>query len=274
MYRRAEQKDLARLTELFVASFGDSPEFARMALEDFTGIQNVFVAEQGASIVASLCAVPVTLQDKKGAYFYAVCSDEKWRGQGIMTGLMKAVQDRLAKEGAQFVTLIPASGGLFDFYAQRGFQNAFAKRKIERTIRNNLWAVAEFDTITANGFENIRKKYAPNSVMLSSCAWRCVITNLYSGGLTTVSTEDGYGLYFKKADKLRFIELFANSDKAAEYILEAARQKDGVEKAEILLGENQNLFLGEGTLQDYGMIRFLGAGFDVRECYMRLMLDD
>ena len=46
-----------------------------------------------------------------------------------------------------------------------------------------------------------------------------------------------------------------------------------VEKAVITVGAAQNLFLGEGTRQDYGMIRFEGEPFDVSESYMRLMLD-
>lgn len=274
MYRRAQQTDLPRLVELFVQAFGDSDEFAKMALEQFTGIQNVFVAEQGMQIVASLCAVPVTLGDKKGAYFYAVCSDEQWRGQGIMTGLMKSAQDKLMQEGLQFITLIPATECLFDFYAQRGFQKAFSKRVVQRNIRNNLWAVADFDTITANALESLRRKYAPDGVMFGSSAYKLVLANLYSGGLTTVSTDHGYGLYFKKNDTLKIIELFADSDKDAEYILEAIRQKESIETAAIHLGESQNLFLGEGAVQDYGMIRFLGAGFDLSDSYMRLMLDD
>ena len=46
-----------------------------------------------------------------------------------------------------------------------------------------------------------------------------------------------------------------------------------MEKAVITVGATQNLFLGEGTRQDYGMIRFEGEPFDVSESYMRLMLD-
>ena len=60
----------------------------------------------------------------------------------------------------------------------------------------------------------------------------------------------------------------------AALLMEAAREKEViVEKAVITVGAAQNLFLGEGTRQDYGMIRFEGEAFDVSESYMRLMLD-
>ena len=53
-----------------------------------------------------------------------------------------------------------------------------------------------------------------------------------------------------------------------------AREKEViVEKAVITVGAAQTLFLGEGTRQEYGMIRFDGEPFDVSESYMRLMLE-
>lgn len=274
MFRKAQKEDLAELIRLFVGAFGGTETFAQMVMERFAGFENVYVAQQGEKLAASLCAVPVTLKGKKGVYYYGVCTDPKWRGQGIMTGLMNAVKEKLTAEGVPFAVLIPANEGLFNFYAQRGFQKAFAKRQLVRSIPNNLWAVAEFDTITAKGLELMRQKYMPDSVMFQSSAYVEVLTDLYSGGLTTLSTDNGYGLYFKRNDRLEFIELFAKTDRDAEYLLEAARQKESVDTALIQLGQCQNLFLGEGSVKDYGMIQFFGPSFDVDECYMRLMLDD
>ena len=54
----------------------------------------------------------------------------------------------------------------------------------------------------------------------------------------------------------------------------AAREKEViVERAVITVGAAQNLFLGEGRRQDYGMIRFDAEPFDVEESYMRLMME-
>ena len=63
-------------------------------------------------------------------------------------------------------------------------------------------------------------------------------------------------------------------ERMAEVLMEAAREKEViVEKAVITVGAAQPLFLGEGTRQEYGMIRFDGEPFDVSETYMRLMLE-
>ena len=66
----------------------------------------------------------------------------------------------------------------------------------------------------------------------------------------------------------------AEDDRAAEVLMEAARQKEVVvERAVVTVGAAQPLFYGEGTRQEYGMIRFTAAPFDVGESYMRLMLE-
>ena len=102
-----------------------------------------------------------------------------------------------------------------------------------------------------------------------------VLTDLYARGATIVSSEKGYGIYFRREDTLYFVELMAEDDRSAEVLMEAAREKEViVERAVITVGAAQNLFLGEGTRQDYGMIRFDAEPFDVAESYMRLMLEN
>ena len=101
-----------------------------------------------------------------------------------------------------------------------------------------------------------------------------LLTDLYARGATIVSSEKGYGIYFRREDTLYFVELMADDDRSAEVLMEAAREKEViVERAVITVGAAQNLFLGEGTRQDYGMIRFDAEPFDVEESYMRLMME-
>ena len=95
-----------------------------------------------------------------------------------------------------------------------------------------------------------------------------------AGEPVSVSIQQGYGIYFRREDTLYFVELMAEDDRSAEVLMEAAREKEViVERAVITVGAAQNLFLGEGTRQDYGMIRFDAEPFDVEESYMRLMME-
>ena len=163
---------------------------------------------------------------------------------------------------------------MFGFYEKQGWQRAFALRSLTRPIKRNLWAQAEFDSCTAGQLLELRKQYSPDSVLLDKNRMIQVLTNLYSGGITVVSNKDGYALYFEKDGVLDVIEIFAEGERAAEKLLEAAREKVGAETARITVGAGSVLFLGEGKPQDYGMIKFLGQPFDIFECYMRLMLDN
>ena len=142
-------------------------------------------------------------------------------------------------------------------------------------MRRNLWSQAEFDAVTAKRLCELRRQYCPDCVELDAARMSVVLGDLYSRGVTIVSNAHGYGLYFRKDDTLFFIELMADDDRAAEVLMEAAREKESVvERAVITVGEAQPLFLGEGSRQEYGMIRFVGAPFDVSGSYMRLMLEN
>ena len=121
----------------------------------------------------------------------------------------------------------------------------------------------------------LREQFWKDTVQLSPERMAVVLQELYARGATIVSNEHGYGIYFRKEDTLYFVEMMADSDRAAEILMEAAREKEViVEKAVITVGAAQPLFLGEGTRQEYGMIRFDAEPFDVSESYLRLMLEN
>ena len=218
--------------------------------------------------------LPCSARGQKGAYWYALATAGTARCKGLMSGLMEHAAAQAAGQGCRFLALIPAGAGLFPFYAKRGFEKAFGLRRLQRPIKHNLWAQADFDAVTAKSLLSLRAQYLPGSVQLGPAGMVEVLTDLYRCGVTIVSSDEGYGLYFKEGDALRFIELAAVGDRAAELLLEAAREKTGAARADITLGQAQNLFLGEGAAQDYGMVRFLGQPMDVSQCYMRLMMDD
>lgn len=273
-YRVAEQSEWPALYKLWEQAFGDSPVFVEKVFTQFAGPKGIYVAGEQGDPVALLCAVPVTLQKRTGAYFYGLCTRKEQRGKGIMHGLIEYVCNLLHRQGCEFVCLIPANPQLFAFYAQQGFEKAFAKRIVEMPVRHNLWAQAEFDNITAKGLMQLRRQYVPNSVQLNEQSVVAVLSDLYSGGVTTINTDAAYGLYFVKGEQLQFTELFAKNDREAELLIQAAREKERAESVKITLGSEQDLFMGAGQAQDYGMIRFLTAPFDVSESYMRLMLDE
>ena len=244
MYRLMQPSDEAAVVALWQKERGDSAEFIKTALEKFAGAENIYVAEENDEIVAAALAVPVTLKGRSGSYLYGLCG----QGSLILAGLVDYLCAQQKLRGAGFTVAVPAGQEQAALLENKGFQRAFALRCLPREVSRNLWSQAEFDSVTARKLCELRA--------------------------TIVSNEKGYGIYFRREDTLYFVELMADDDRSAEVLMEAAREKEViVERAVITVGAAQNLFLGEGTRQDYGMIRFDAEPFDVEESYMRLMME-
>ena len=251
MYRLMQPEDKPAVLALWQSQRNESEEFAKKAIEQFAGEQNVYVAEENDEIAAVALAVPVTLQGRSGTYLYGLCGE----GSLILAGLVDYLCAQQKLRGAGFTVAVPTSPEQAALLQDKGFAWAFA--------------------VTAKKLCELRERFWPDTVQLTPERMAVVLGDLYSSGATIVSSAHGYGIYFRKEDTLYFVELQADNDRAAEVLMEAAREKEViVEKAVITVGASQPLFLGEGTRQDYGMIRFDAEPFDVAESYMRLMLEN
>ena len=285
MYRLMQPSDEAAVLALWQSQHHDTEDFAKMVLERFAGVQNIYVADENDAIVAAALAVPVTLQGRTGNYL-CLCGEgaaqpalaEAYARLGVRAFSLPARETLCAHQklrGAGFTVTVPADAAQAALLQDKGFAKAFALRCLPREVSRNLWSQAEFDTVTAKKLCELREQFWKDTVQLSPERMAVVLQELYARGATIVSNEHGYGIYFRKEDTLYFVEMMAASDRAAEILMEAAREKEViVEKAVITVGAAQPLFLGEGTRQEYGMIRFDAEPFDVSESYLRLMLEN
>ena len=274
MFRLMQPADMPTLKKLWSKAFGDGEEQAEAMILRFAGEKNTYVAEEDGAVVGMLLAAPARIGERRGAYLCGITTQQEYRRRGLATGLINFAGEQLAQRGACFAALVPASRELFSFYEKMGFVRGFARRNVQRPIKRNIWSQAEFDSAPAKRLCDLRVKYCPDIVQLSTDAMVQELTELYSRGITVVSAEDGYGLYFREGETLHFVELMAEGDRAAERLMEAAREREViVDNANVTVNAGQNLFLGEGTREDHGMIRFFGEAFDISESYLGLALD-
>ena len=270
MYRLMQPQELPAVQALWQQQGQVSAAFARQALEHFAGLENVYVAVENDQLTAMALAVPVSLKGRPGSYLYGLCGE----GSLIRAGLLDYLCAQQKLRGAGFTVAVPQTLAEAELLREKGFERAFALRCLPRSVSRNLWAQAEFDTVTAKKLCELRARFWPDTVQLPPERMAVVLGDLYARGATLVSSNQGYGVYFRSEDTLYFVEMMAEDDRAAEKLMEAAREKEViVEKAVITVGAAQTLFLGEGTRQDYGMIRFDAEPFDVSESYMRLMME-
>ncbi|MDD3429598.1 MAG: GNAT family N-acetyltransferase [Oscillospiraceae bacterium] len=274
MYRTCTQEDVTTLKQLWHAAFGDDDSFMNKVFGGFAPLNSIYVVEQAEGIVAMACAVPVSCNDRKGVYLYGVNTKKEMRGQGIMKGLLLHIHKECAKAGIVFSVLIPAEESLFEWYGSFGYETMFTRRTLTRLIKRNIWAQADFDTVTAKKLEQLRKQFIKkNYIDHTAKGYESIVFEMYSGGASSVVNSFGYGIYYKNKDMLTFIELFSQNDVFAEQLIEAARERTGCEKAQVILPQGSTLFLGEGKFAPYGMLKYLDEPFRLDEPYMGLMMD-
>lgn len=273
MVRMAVAGDLATLVQLRCARYGDTPADAAGWLQNVAGLEHIFVVEQAdTGPAAMLAAVPVQYAHHKGIWFCGAAAAQGMDTAAVWPRLLSGCLRAFGTKEYDFAVLTPENAQEAKSLEALGFQNLLPMRVLQKPIRRNLLAQAEFDSLTVRHLLQMRLRCQPGCVMLPESAMNEVITQLYRRGLTVVSNRRGYGLYFTKGEELQFLELQADNDSCADMLLQAAREKTGAERARILLAENQTLYLGAGRRCGYGMIAFLRGEFPVTDVYFRMLL--
>lgn len=273
MVRMAAAEDLSALVRLRSARYGDTPADAAGWLQNVAGLAHIFVLEktQGQP-EAMLAAVPVEYAHRKGIWFCGAAAAEGVDSRSFLPRLLSGCLRAFGAKEYDFAVLAPENAQEARDLEALGFKNLLPMRVLQKPIRRNLLAQAEFDSLTVRHLLEMRLRCQPGCIRLPESAMNEVMTQLYRRGLTVVSNRRGYGLYLVKGEELQFIELQADNDSCADTLLQAAREKTGAERARILLAENQSLYLGAGRRCGYGMIAFLRGEFPVTDVYFRMLL--
>ena len=103
MYRLMQPSEEAAVVALWQAERGDSAAFAKTALEQFAGVENVYVAEENGRLEAAALAVPVTLRGRSGSYLYGLCG----KGELLLAGLVDYLCAQQKLRGAGFTVAVP-----------------------------------------------------------------------------------------------------------------------------------------------------------------------
>lgn len=273
MVRAAVEEDRQALIRLRCARSGGTEEDAAGWLCKVAGLDNILVVQPAERPPAAMLgAVPVRCGERRGIWFCGAAAADGVPLETLLPRLLESCLRAFSAKGYDFAVLTPDSAAEAARLEKLGFQNLLPTRVLKKPIRRNLMAHAEFDSLTVRGWLEMRQRYQPGCVNLPEPAMNEVMAQLYRHGLTIVSNRRGYGLYFTKGDRLQFLELQADQDYCADLLLQAAREKTGAEQAQVLLAENQALYLGAGRRCGYGMIAFLRGEFPITDVYFRMLL--
>lgn len=128
-------EDREQIIKLWNAVFGDNREEIEFFLDKCRHYSCLGLFVDGF-LASMLFLVECKYSEYIGQYIYAVCTAEKFRNRGYSSKLISEAKNQMN----DFLWLIPANDGLFDFYSKQGFETKLhSSKKYERKI--------EFDEI-------------------------------------------------------------------------------------------------------------------------------
>ena len=141
MIRLSKISDYEDIIRIWNEAFGDNRDYILAFLDKFS--QYVYILDN----YAIMTLLPVTLNNKKGRYIYAVAVDKTMRNCGIGKELVN-----FAKENCEdFCVLVPADSGLFEYYKKLGFS--------DNSYIGNFKEVSKDIKISAGEYFELRDKH-------------------------------------------------------------------------------------------------------------------
>lgn len=118
--RELTQKEV-ECRALWMEVFGDGREDVDRFLIDVHRDENLLTHSEQGSVVAMLNIVELPTDYGPTAYLYAIATDEKWRGRGFASELIRQAIDVSRERGYGAVMLIPSEESLVEYYKRFGF---------------------------------------------------------------------------------------------------------------------------------------------------------
>ncbi len=202
---------VGQIVNLWRETFGDDEDFVRYFLRYHDADDGaVYMALEGDELCAMFFTFDVTVGELYGSYVYAAATAPSYRGRGLFSALLERLEDF----GGDFVTLIPASDELYDFYARRGFGVTLHSRfpfecKMSELLRyGRIDASPDMETLYAEHCEHTARRH-------DFTRGRALFT-LSVEGLTVVRFDDGGYAAVKieneSSDDIKVYEMYSQSD--------------------------------------------------------------
>ena len=134
MIRVCNLSDYEDIIRIWHEAFGDSKEYILKFLDEFA--EYVYIMDKDAIMTL----LPVTLNDKKGHYIYAVAVDKNKRSEGLGKKLIEFAKAKMD----DFLVLVPADEGLFEYYRKLGFYENSKIGKYDKTDAEQKISAKEY----------------------------------------------------------------------------------------------------------------------------------
>lgn len=268
MIRRARREDIPLLMELWQASFGDCMEYISFFFKNRFSPEKTFLYEESGRPVAMLFLLDAAVQCRgepyTARYLYAACTAQAQRGRGLMRSLIDFAALTAAEEGADCIALVPASPGLFHYYAACGFYDAFycktvhfSRKEAEKTA---FGAIGPAHALTAAEMAEIRSSvlHGWDHLVWDEAAVHYALNEHFATGgcalcIQTAEGEKGYCLYQQQEESC-FAQEFIASERAALPLLSALVRASGARRYSLRLPIGMCSALSQADTAAFGML--------------------
>lgn len=217
MIRFAKKSDKPQIVSLWNNVFGDSAEAVEMFLDTHFICRNTLVYSNCDRIVSMLFLIEgktvIMSAEYPSYYLYAACTDEDYRGQGLMSKLIKEAQTVAAERGYSYIFLLPAEDSLYQYYEKYGYRTLYGKCRIVISAETIKTATKSDLTKTHLNFQQLEllRKSAFSDISRFEWNGKAIdyslrINKYYSGD--SFQTCKGYALY-SISDSILTVKEFA-----------------------------------------------------------------
>lgn len=260
MLIETKDKYIDSLIKLWNKVFGDDEDYIKLFFKDAYYDCECFAEIYDDEVVSAFyllkCIIKLDGKIYNGRYLYAAATLPEYRNKGLMGKLISEARDYFKTKNIDFVALVPANDGLYDYYGRFGFKEAMYKYKYQ--ITHEASTMRAYREITdVKEFIKIRNSLNRDMLIYNDICNKYAFTCLRYWDTRTFYLNDS--AYYIEGEEL----LCADRDVALSLINNLS--------GESVVFTNCNIDSAEKIRN--GMILSLKEDFNFKDIYMNIALD-
>ena len=194
-------------------------------------LENVFENEKGvgAFLNNELIAMILFLNSKiifknkklNSIYFYAVCTEQNYRNQGVMRSLFEFAKEKAKEQGAEICFLVPESESLFKMYEKFSFEKNinFTKEYVLRSESDIKNTVSQITDFCYKDYLSLRLQESEKNpvVILNENEFNFIFDKTRED-VSFLFLKTGYAVFEKKEIKITVSEICGNKNDVLSWL--------------------------------------------------------
>lgn len=193
-------------------------------------------------------------------YFYAVCTEQNYRNQGVMRNLFEFAKEKAKEQGAEICFLVPENESLFKMYEKFSFERNinFTKECILRNESDIKNAMSHITDFCYNDYLKFRLQESEKSpvVILDENEFNFIFDKTRDD-VSILFLKTGYAIFEKNEAKISVSEICGNESDILNYLFSTYLD---VTQIEIFKHS-------EKEINDFGMTCSLVEDFNLTNIY-------